>query len=90
MTSESATEQALCRWMVDAVARLARMEPAAIGPATAFDEIGLSSLAAVSLATELSDAFGIDVDPMVTWDHPTIGEVAHEIAQRIAGASQSG
>lgn len=80
------TEQSLCDWMIGALGRIVRVDAATLGPATAFEDLGLSSLAAVTLATDLSDAFGIEVDALVTWDYPTIGEVAEAIASGRAGA----
>jgi acyl carrier protein len=80
------TEKALCDWMIQAVGRLARVDAATLGPATAFEDLGLSSLAAVTLASDLSDAFAIEVDALVTWDYPTIGEVAEAIASGRAGS----
>ena len=80
------TEEALCRWMIDAVSRIARVDAATVGPATSFEDLGLSSLAAVTLTTDLSDAFGIEVDALITWDYPTIGEVARAISDgRVGG-----
>jgi acyl carrier protein len=85
---EAPTEEAICQWMIGAVARLARVDPSAVGPTTAFEDLGLSSLLAVTLATELSDAFGIEVDPLITWDYPTIREVAHAISDGRVGSSE--
>jgi acyl carrier protein len=81
------TEDALCRWIIRTLARLVRVDASRLGPETAFAELGLSSLAAVTLTTDLSDAFGIDVDALVTWDYPTIGEVARAIASGAAISS---
>jgi acyl carrier protein len=79
-------EAALCRWLIAAVARYARVSEASVSAGTAFQEAGLSSLAAVMLSGELCDEFGIEVDPMLTWDYPTIGEVARAISQGVVGA----
>jgi acyl carrier protein len=75
------SEDALCRWMIEAIARLIHVEPSSLGPASAFEDLGLTSLAAVRLAAEISDAFGIEVDALVTWDYATIGEVAQAICR---------
>ncbi|MGA3120527.1 MAG: acyl carrier protein [Polyangiaceae bacterium] len=81
------TEEALREWMIAAVARLARVDVATVGPATAFEDLGLSSLVAVTLASELSDAFGIEVDALITWDYPTIGAVAQALSKgHVAGS----
>ncbi len=78
---EAPTEDTLIRWIIAQVAKLARLDVASLGPATAFEDVGLSSLAGVTLAAELSSHFGIDVDALITWDYPTIGEVARAIAR---------
>ncbi len=87
---EPPTEQALREWMIAAVARLARVDVATVGPSTAFEDLGLSSLVAVTLASELSDAFGIEVDALITWDYPTIGAVAHALANGHVADSLAG
>jgi acyl carrier protein len=75
------SEEAICQWLVHAVARYVRVDVAKVRPSMTFEEIGLSSLAAVTLSAELSDAFGVDVDPLLTWEYPTIAEAARAIAQ---------
>jgi acyl carrier protein len=89
-SKKTISEQLLCTWMIDAVARLARVDPTSLGPATAFEDLGLSSLAAVTLTAELSDAFGVEVDALVTWDYPTIGEVARAISAGVVGTPHAG
>jgi acyl carrier protein len=84
--AESITEESLCKWMISAIGRLTPVDASSIGPSTSFEDLGLSSLAAVTLATDLSDAFGIEIDALVTWDYPTIGEVAKAIVSGRAGA----
>ncbi len=88
MTQEPLTEEALVRWIIDAVARLARVSAESLDADTSFEDIGLSSMAAVSLASELSDAFGIEVDALVTWDHPTIGGAARAICQQASAGGK--
>jgi polyketide synthase 13 len=86
MTNGAAiTEEVVQEWMIQAVARHARLRPTEVGVDTAFEEVGLTSLAAVSLAAELSDAFGIEVDALVAWDHPTIGKAARAIVEGARG-----
>jgi acyl carrier protein len=90
MTKQPLTEEALCTWMIGAVARLARVEVAQVRDSTSFEDLGLSSLAAVTLAAQLGDAFGVDVDPLVTWDYPTIGEVARAVSGGLVGTRLPG
>nr|QEO75072.1 phosphopantetheine-binding domain-containing pro [uncultured bacterium] len=39
-------------------------------------EYGLDSVHAMSLAAAIEDEWDLVVDPTVTWDHPTIDELA--------------
>ncbi|GGP74412.1 acyl carrier protein [Saccharothrix coeruleofusca] len=39
-------------------------------------EYGLDSVHAMGLAAAIEDEWGLVVDPAVTWDHPTIDELA--------------
>ncbi len=80
-------EEKLRIWLIAAVARYARVSAASVTASTAFQEAGLSSLSAVMLSGELCDEFGIEVDPLLTWDYPTIGEVAHAIAHGLVSVS---
>jgi acyl carrier protein len=80
MAKENPSEETLCQWIIGAVARMARVDVSVLQPTTAFEDLGLSSLAGVTLAAELSEHFGIEVDALVTWDYPTIGEVARALS----------
>jgi|HubBroStandDraft_6_1064221.scaffolds.fasta_scaffold3063628_1 acyl carrier protein len=84
------TEESICLWLIQAVARYVRVSASIVKPSTAFEEVGLGSMAAVTLSAEMSDALGIEVDPLLTWEHPTIGEAARAIAQGIALARPPG
>jgi acyl carrier protein len=61
------------------VARLVRLEEWQVSPAASFEELGLDSMAAVSLTAELSDVLGIPIEPTLTWDCPTIEEAARAV-----------
>jgi acyl carrier protein len=88
MTNEPPrNEEAVCRWLIEAVARYARVNATTLSPRTAFQDAGLSSMAAVMLSGELSDLLGVDIDPLITWDHPTIGEAAQAICHGLASGS---
>jgi acyl carrier protein len=78
-------EERICHWLVEAVARHCEVAASAVNASTAFVDVGLSSMAAVMLSLEVSEALGVDVDPMLTWDHPTIGEAARAIAKSLPG-----
>lgn len=90
MTKKPLVSEELVRsWLMEAVARYARVNVSLLTPETTFQDVGLSSMAAVMLSGELSDAFGIEVDPLLTWDYPTIAEAAHALCKGQAGVAPS-
>jgi acyl carrier protein len=74
------SEELICQRLIEVVARYAGLPTSALAPGTAFAEVGISSRAAVIMTTELSDEFQIEIDPLLTWEHPTIAEAARAIA----------
>ena len=46
---------------------------------TAFADLALDSLGAVQLAEQLSQQLGRTVEPMLIWDHPTVGELCDHL-----------
>ena len=58
------------------------------GAATAdqpFMESGIDSLGAVQLRNEIGSAFGVELQPTVTFDHPTPEALANHVASQTAG-----
>jgi acyl carrier protein len=88
ISSSPITEESICSWLIETIASVARVEASTLKAESAFVDLGLSSLAAVALTTRMSDIFGVDVDPMLTWDHPTIGEAARALSQRLGRSGQ--
>jgi acyl carrier protein len=46
--------------------------------------MGLDSANSVFLIVELEDRLGLELTPDVLFEHPTIGELARHLAQRIS------
>lgn len=66
------------------VAEYAEREPSSFDRDTPLVDLGLDSVYALVLCGDLEDAYGIEVEPTIVWDHPTIGQLAQAIGVRIA------
>ena len=51
---------------------------------TPLAELGLDSVYALTLCGDIEDEYGLDVDPTIVWDYPTIRELAEGISQLAA------
>ncbi|MCZ7680917.1 MAG: aminotransferase class I/II-fold pyridoxal phosphate-dependent enzyme [Sandaracinaceae bacterium] len=63
-------------FLVERLAHFLKATPAEIDVDRSFTEYGLDSMEVVSLSGELSERFGVDVEPTVVWDHPSITALA--------------
>ncbi|AQS35441.1 acyl carrier protein [Shewanella psychrophila] len=43
---------------------------------TALSEYGINSVSAMSLCADIEDLIGIDVEPTLTWNYPTIEKMS--------------
>lgn len=69
-------------WLTRRVADYGDLEPAGVDPTVALAELGLDSVYALALCGDIEDTFGIEVDPTIAWDHPTIEQLAGALAGR--------
>ena len=72
--------QEIEEWLIKRIADLLDKDPREIDPTANFDQFGLDSATAVSLTGDLSDWLGVEVDPTVPYDHPTIAGVARHLS----------
>lgn len=71
-------------WLVDRVVAYGKVDAASFTPETPLAELGLDSVYALTLCGDIEDEFGLEVDPTIVWDHPTIRSLAHGISERLA------
>ncbi|WP_452094298.1 SDR family NAD(P)-dependent oxidoreductase [Dactylosporangium matsuzakiense] len=57
------------------------LEKSEIDPKLNFNEMGLDSLGAVELVREVNRAFGLDIDSVAVYDHPTIPQMVAHIGE---------
>jgi len=72
-------------WMVDYLSKLLQISADEIDVSAPFERFGLDSASVVGMTGDLSDAFGIEVDPTLAYDYPTIEKFAQHLAGRLVG-----
>jgi acyl carrier protein len=69
-------------WIVAWLAKELRVDAGAIDPREPLVNLGLGSRQAILLTGDLSDWLGLDLDPSLAWEHPTIERLAVFVAQQ--------
>ncbi|WP_030766016.1 acyl carrier protein [Streptomyces sp. NRRL F-2664] len=67
-------------WLYARLSLYLRRAPETIDPTVPFAEYGMDSVAALSLCGDLEDEFGLEVEPTLLWDHPTVERLAGHLA----------
>ncbi|MQS14902.1 acyl carrier protein [Streptomyces kaniharaensis] len=62
----------LHEWLSARVAMYLRRPAISIQPTVPLAEYGMDSVQALSLCGDLEEEFGLDVEPTLLWDYPTI------------------
>lgn len=72
-------------WLTDRIAAYDNTGGVAVTTTTPLTDLGLDSVYALALCGDIEDEFGIEVEPTIAWDHPTIKELAAALDARIGG-----
>jgi acyl-CoA synthetase (AMP-forming)/AMP-acid ligase II/acyl carrier protein len=67
------------RWIVANLALYLKVRPEEISISEPFSHYGLDSSAALTLAAELSEWLGQELDPTIFWEYPSIESLAHHL-----------
>jgi acyl carrier protein len=73
-------------WLRDRLAFHLEVPPADLHSDQRLPALDIDSIQAITLAGEISDRFELQVDPLVVWDHPTVGAFAIHIHQQLLTA----
>jgi acyl carrier protein len=73
-------ESWLLQWLVERVG----LDPVDVDRTKPFAEFGVDSVTSVELSQELEDEFGIELTPVVAWNHPTPAALSRYLAEQIA------
>lgn len=72
----SLTEDAVRSWITAYLVRNLRLEGDRISMDGEFDRYGLDSAAVMGMVGDFEDHFGIEIDPTIVFEHPTINRLA--------------
>lgn len=67
-------------WLANWMAESFGVQVPAIADASRFSEFGMDSVRAVMLINALEEWLGLELPPTLTWDNPSIGEMANHLA----------
>ena len=87
MSPASASEADIRKWCAEYLAHLLDISPDKIGRDVKFARLGLDSANAVHLVLALEERLGIELDPEIIADYPTVAALAHEVAKRRGGGT---
>jgi acyl carrier protein len=82
LSSTSVTEAGIREWCCRHVALLLEVSPEQIGADVKFARLGLDSANSVHLMLALEEQLGIELDPEMLSEYPTIAALAHQLAIR--------
>ncbi|MEV7027321.1 acyl carrier protein [Kitasatospora sp. NPDC093558] len=74
----------LPEWLSARVAMYLRRPAISIQPTVPLAEYGMDSVQALSLCGDLEEEFGLDVEPTLLWDYPTIESLLGYLGQVLA------
>ncbi|WP_404954886.1 acyl carrier protein [Streptomyces sp. 147326] len=74
-------------WLYARLSLYLRRAPETIDPSVPLAEYGMDSVAALSLCGDLEDEFGLEVEPTLLWDHPTVTSLVGYLSTVLPAAS---
>lgn len=70
-------------WLRRYIADLTGVAPDAVKIDASFDRLGLDSASAVALVGDMEDWLGIEIDPTLPYDHPTIRQLSNVLGEML-------
>jgi acyl carrier protein len=83
------TESEIRNWCLDYVKRTRDNPSIDVGPDVTFAEMGLDSATSAYFIVELEEWLGIELDPEIVFDYPTIADLARYVVTRQGGGHAS-
>lgn len=75
------------QWLTEYLAFLLEEKPETIDVKLSFDSYGIDSATAVSLVADLEDWMGLELDPTIVYDYPTVTELGDFLVGRQDGGA---
>lgn len=85
MRSGQATESEVADWCIGYLQRTIDDASVVISADASFAEMGLDSASSTYFIVELEEWLGIELEPELVFEHPTIAALARHIANRTGG-----
>lgn len=83
-TVQSPTVEEIQDWLADRIAEQLGIDSEDINLRSPFNSYGLSSMQAMSIATQGKQQFGIALSPLVMWSFPNIETLSEHLAKELA------
>lgn len=87
--SSSADSSSARGFLLDRLAVYLRRPADSIDPTVPLAEYGMDSVCALSLCGDLEDVYGLEVEPTLLWDHPTVESLIGYLAVRLPASALS-
>lgn len=87
VAADTAKADGVYEWLSARVALYLRRAPETIDPTVPLAEYGMDSVAALSLCGDLEEEFGLEVEPTLLWDFPTVAGLVRHLAAVLPDAS---
>jgi acyl carrier protein len=84
MTTISPDLTTLMVWLIERVAHYLERSTAFVDPSVPLAETGIDSVSALNLCGDIEDTWGVEVDPTLAYDYPTIGAIARYLDGELA------
>ena len=81
ISKKTATAAEIQDWLVSYLAELMENKPDEIDVTIPFDRYGLDSSAAIGMIGDLESWIGIELDPTLPYDYPSIETLARHLAE---------
>jgi acyl carrier protein len=80
--------EAVRAWLVERLAQALAVSAAEITIEGSLLDSGLDSLTAITLAADLEDWLGIELEPTLLWDHPTVADLTAYLQSSVHGGRE--
>ena len=86
MAPPNVSESQIREWCLDYIRQNVEDPPAEIGPDNTFAEMGLDSATSVYFVVELEEWLGVELEPEIVGDYPTVAALARHLVTREGNA----
>ncbi|MEG3132651.1 acyl carrier protein [Rouxiella sp. T17] len=86
--SETFTQSRIVDFILDRLAVQTHLPKESIDIQSPLANYGVDSIHALSLCAELEEWLGIEIEPTIAWDYPTIAQMAEFLETEVTAASR--